>query len=243
MDELFTQQHISQQFNADLRDLRNQVLNMGGLVEEQLMNAITALTTNDRELGEQVYKNDYQVNAMEVAIDEESTRILVLRQPAAKDLRLVMAVVKTITDLERIGDEAKQIAHMAAYKTPEDVQPKHYIAINHLGDHTRQMLHSALDSFARIDVELAVQVIQEDLKVDHEYENVSRQLITYMMEDPRTIPMALNIMWSARALERAADHAKNICEYVIYFVKGRDIRHTSLEIIERQVVKFGSAEM
>jgi phosphate transport system protein len=225
--EEFTQQHISQQFNADLRDLRNQVLNMGGLVEEQLANAIAALTTNDRELGEQVYRNDYKVNALEVAIDEESTRILVLRQPAAKDLRLVTAVVKTITDLERIGDEAKQVAHMAAYKTPEDVQCRHYVAIGHLGEHTKRMLHNALDSFARMDVEMAIQVIQEDLKVDHEYESVSRQLITYMMEDPRAIPMALNIMWSARALERAADHAKNICEYVIYFVRGRDIRHTS----------------
>ncbi len=145
------------------------------------------------------------VNALEVAIDEESTRILAIRQPTARDLRLVMAVIKTIPDLERIGDQAGRIAHIALQMLGE-TQAKHFVAISHLGNHVRQMLHDALDAFARIDVETALQVIHEDLKVDQEYDKMSRQLLTYMMEEPRTIPIVLNIMWSARALERIAAH-------------------------------------
>lgn len=227
------QHHISQQFDIELRELRNQVLSMGGMVEEQLANAIKALTTNDAELGEQVYASDYKVNALEVAIDEQSTHILVRRQPTASDLRLVMAVVKTITDLERVGDEAKRIAHLTAQGNYH-MQTKYYVALNHLGAHVQGMLHGTLDSFARMDVDTALQIIHEDIKVDYEYESLSRQLITYMMEDPRAIPVALNVMWSARALERIADHSCNVCEYVIYFVKGKDVRHTSLEQVDEQ---------
>lgn len=230
--ENLTQHHISQQFDIELRELRHQVLSMGGMVEEQLAKAIIALTTNDAELGEQVYASDYKVNALEVAIDEHSTHILVRRQPTASDLRLVMAVVKTITDLERIGDEAKRIAHLSIGS--ENMQTKYCVAVSHLGDHVQRMLHGTLDSFARMDIDTALQILHEDIKVDYEYENLSRQLITYMMEDPRAIPLALNILWSARALERIADHSCNVCEYVIYFVKGKDVRHTSLEQVDQQ---------
>lgn len=232
-EEEFTQHHISQQFNLELRELRNQVLSMGGLVEEQLSNAVIALTTNDQQLAKRVYSNDYKINALEVAIDEESTRILARRQPTASDLRLVMAVVKTIPDLERIGDQAERIAHMAL-QMPNETQAKHFVTINHLGEQVRQMLHDALDAFARLDVEMALQVMREDRKIDHESDSIYRQLITYMMEDPRAIPIALNIMWSARALERIAAHSCNICEYLIYFVKGKDVRHISLEQVEKQ---------
>jgi len=232
MNEEELQHHISQQFNIELRELRNQVLGMGGLVEEQLTNALIALTTNDQQLARRVYTNDYKINALEVAIDEESTRILARRQPTASDLRLVMAVVKAIPELERIGDQAERIAHMALQMSVEP-QAKHFVAVNHLGEHVRQMLHDALDAFARIDVEMALQVIREDQKVDHESDSVYRQLITYMMEDARAIPMALNIMWSARALERVAAHSRNICEYLIYFVRGKDVRHISLEQVEQ----------
>jgi phosphate transport system protein len=231
--ENLTQHHISQQFDIELRELRNQVLSMGGMVEEQLANALTAFTTNNAELGEQVYASDYKVNALEVAIDEHSTHILVRRQPTASDLRLVMAVVKTITDLERIGDEAKRIAHLSIQGN-EDMRTKYCVAINHLGEHVQRMLHGTLDSFARLDVDTALKILHEDVKVDYEYESLSRQLITYMMEDPRAIPVALNIMWSARALERIADHSCNVCEYVIYLVRGKDIRHTSLEQVDQQ---------
>jgi phosphate transport system protein len=231
MEEDLIQHHISQKFNIELRELRNQVLSMGGLVEEQLTNALTALFTQDYQLAKRVYSNDYKINALEVAIDEESTRILAIRQPTASDLRLVMAVVKIIPDLERIGDEAEHIARMAL-QMQDEPQAKHFSAIRHLGDHVRQMLHDALDAFARVDVEMALRVIHETRKVDQEYEGISRQLLTYMMEDPRAIPMVLNIMWSARALERAAAHSRNVCEYLIYFVKGKDVRHISLEKVE-----------
>jgi len=232
-EEEFTQQHISQQFNIELRELRNQVLSMGGVVEEQLTNSLIALTSYDQQLAKRVYSSDYKINALEVAIDEESTRILARRQPTASDLRLVMAVIKIIPDLERIGDQAEQIAQMTLQMRGEP-QSKHFIAVNHLGEHVRQMLHDALDSFARLDVETALQVMREEEKVDPECDSIYRQLITYMMEDPRSIPLVLNIMWSARALVRVAAHSRNICEYVIYFVKGKDVRHISLEKAEEQ---------
>lgn len=224
MDEETLTQHISQQFSIELKELRSKILYMGGLVEQQLKDALVALTTNNEQLAHKVYSNDYQINEMEVDIDEECRRVLVKRQPAATDLRLVMAVAKTITDLERMGDQAERIARMAVIIHGE-AQAKYFIAVNHLGEHVQQMLHNALDAFARIDVKAAWQVIREDQKVDNEYDSLSRQLITYMMEDARIIPIALNILWSARALERIADHSCNICEYIIYLVKGQDIRH------------------
>jgi len=233
MQEALIEQHISEKFNKELRELRNQVLRMGGLVEEQLANAITALTSLDEKLAKEVYSNDYKINSLEVEIDEECTRILALRQPTARDLRLVMAVVKTIPDLERIGDQAERIAQMTL-QIPSDRGTKHFLAIRHLGEHVQKMLYNALDAFARLDIETALQVMHQESKVDQECDTIARQLMTYMMEDPRTIPIILNIMWSTRALERVAAHSRNICEYLIYFVKGKDVRHISLEQAEVQ---------
>lgn len=235
MEKTSLGQHISQQFNAELEDIRNRVLTMGGLVEQQLADAMTALVEGDERLADVIVKNDYKVNAMEVALDEECNRVLARRQPTAGDLRLVVAVIKTITDLERIGDEAERIARMARHVAEHEesrVQPGQ---IQHLGDQVRQMVHNALDAFARMDTALAVQVWREDDKVDQEYEAIMRQLITFMMEDPRSIPRVLDIVWSARSLERIGDRARNICEYVIYLVKGKDVRHTSLEHLEAQI--------
>lgn len=226
-------QHISQQFDSELRALRSQMLSMGGLVEEQLANALEALKSNDENLAKLVYNNDYKVNALEVSIDEECTRILARRQPAAGDLRLVIAVIKTITDLERIGDEAERIARMSI-QIQSGVQSRYYISIHHMGELARQILHDALDSIARLDSEAALNVIREAHNMDSENENVSRQVITYMMEDPRMIPMGLSLMWSARALERVVAHSRNICEYLIYFLKGKDVRHVSLQKIEQE---------
>ncbi|MBI5042191.1 MAG: phosphate signaling complex protein PhoU [Gammaproteobacteria bacterium] len=234
MEKMGIGQHISQQFNAELEDIRNRVLTMGGLVEQQLADAMLSLVDGDERTAEIVIKNDYKVNAMEVALDEECNRVLARRQPAAGDLRLVMAVIKTITDLERIGDEAERIARMARQVVDGEEVRVHPGQIQHLGDQVRQMMHNALDAFARMDPELAVQVWREDLTVDKEYEAIMRQLITFMMEDPRSIPRVLEIMWSARSLERIGDRARNICEYVIYLVKGKDVRHTSLEHMEAQ---------
>ena len=234
MENTSTGQHISQQFNAELEDIRNRVLAMGGMVEQQLADAMAAIVEGDEAKAEIVVKNDYKVNAMEVTLDEECNRVLARRQPAAGDLRLVMAVIKTITDLERIGDEAERIARMTRQMADGEEARVHPGQIQHLGDQVRQMVHNALDAFARMDPELAVQVWREDLKVDKEYEAIMRQLITFMMEDPRSIPRVLEIMWSARSLERIGDRARNICEYVIYLVKGKDVRHTSLEHMEAQ---------
>ncbi len=232
MNDTTLPHHISQQFDADLEEVRNNVLAMGGIVEQQLANALAALTENDVRLGETVVTNDYKVNALEVTIDEECNRILALRQPTAIDLRLIVAIIKTITDLERIGDEAEKIGHLAVQLADQGGHDK-FSALAHLGDHARSMVHEALDAFARLDVEQAIQVVKKDLKTDKEYEAISRQLITFMMEDPRSISRFLNVMWAARSLERIGDHARNICEYIIYLVKGKDVRHTSLEQMEQ----------
>ncbi len=235
MEKTTVGQHISRQFNEELEDIRNRVLAMGGLVEQQLSDAVVALVERNSQLAEVVATNDYKVNAFEVAIDEECSQIIAKRQPAASDLRLIMAVIKTIADLERIGDEAEKVGRMALRLSQEAESRKHYVDLGHLGDHVRQMLHEALDAFARMDPESAVKVWRKDLKIDKEYESILRQLMTFMMEDPRSIPAILDIMWAARAIERIGDRSGNICEYVIYLVKGKDVRHTSLEQMEKEV--------
>ena len=232
MDNVKLGQHISHQFDAELEDIRNRVMAMGGLVEQQLADAVRALSDIDAELAEVVITNDYKINAMEVAIDEECVQILARRQPAAGDLRLVIAVIKTITDLERIGDEAERVGRMALHFAETGGESKMLVGMSHLGEHVRSMLHDALDAFARMDTAAAVAVAKQDAKADREYESILRELMTYMMEDSRAIPNVVDVMWSARALERIGDRARNICEYVIYLVQGKDVRHVSLDQVE-----------
>jgi len=227
--------HTVKRYNAELENVRSKVLAMGGLVEEQLGDALNAVTSGDSRLGEKVVNSDYKVNALEVEIDEECSQILARRQPIANDLRFVLSVIKTITDLERMGDEAERIGRMAIQLAERDRPRGEYRELRHLGDMARHMLRRALDAFARSDVEAAVQTREQDTTLDAEYESIMRQMITVMMEDPRNIPRTLEVIWSARALERIGDRASNICEYVIFLVKGQDIRHTSWEQVQAEL--------
>lgn len=229
MDKRNLSQHISQQYNEQLEDIRNNVLRMGGLVEQQLTDAITTLVENDTELGQKVVSNDWRVNALEVELDEECTHILARRQPAASDLRLVIAVIKTITDLERIGDEAERIGRMALHLAEVGPHRQVMAEMESMGGHVKTMLRGALDAFARMDCEHAVKVARQDIEVDREYENIMRQLLDHMMQEPQSVPQVMDVIWAARALERIGDRSRNICEYVIYLVKGRDVRHTSFD--------------
>lgn len=216
--------HISGQFNVELESIRTHVLTMGGLVEQQLSFAMQALHNDDIDLAKRVVRDDHKVNAMEVSIDDACTRIIAKRQPTAKDLRLIMAIIKTITDLERIGDVATKMAYVAI-ESPSSKERQFNVSLEPLARQAIQMLHLVLDAFARMDVDAAAEVHKMDDKIDAEYEAVIRQLMTYMMENPKNIPNILQVMWSARAIERVGDRCQNICEYIIYFVKGKDVRH------------------
>jgi phosphate transport system protein len=227
--------HISRRFNEDLERVRSKALAMGGFVEQQLSKAVTALVDGDSGMGEAVARDDYRVNSMEVSIDEECSRILATRAPAAGDLRVIVAIIKAITDLERMGDECEKIGYIASRLASQERPADKYREIKHLGRIVEDMVHGALDAFARMDAEAALQVARQDRSVDEEYEAIQRQAITFMMEDPRSIRRALDVMWVVRALERIGDHAKNICEYVIFMVHGKDVRHTRLEDVESQL--------
>lgn len=222
-------QHISRKFNEELETIRQRVLAMGGLVEEQVVAAVAALVNGDAESAKNVVARDSLVDDMEVQIDEQCTRVLAKRQPAAGDLRLIVAALKTITDLERMGDESEKIARMALRISANNESSRSfkpvYGAIAHFGEHVHTILGKALDAYARMDPDAAMAVAREERKSDAEYEAIARQILTYMFEDPRHISPGLDVMWSARALERIGDHARNVCEYVVYMVQGRDVRH------------------
>jgi phosphate transport system protein len=231
MDNINLGRHISGQFNEDLENVINHVMHMGGLVEKQLSDSLTAVYDADETLAKNVLANDYKINALEVSIDDECTRIIAKRQPAAGDLRLIMAIVKTIADLERIGDEAQKIARVGLENFSGE-QKALLLNLDNLGRKVLEFLQATLDAFTRMDVDAAVKTHQSDEKIDREYEALMRQLMTYMMEDPRSIPQIMTVIWSARALERIGDRCQNICEYIIYFVKGKDVRHTTAEDIK-----------
>ncbi|MBM3373404.1 MAG: phosphate signaling complex protein PhoU [Betaproteobacteria bacterium] len=230
-------EHTLKQFDTELEDIRARVLQMGGLVEQQITRAIEALTSGNVALARQVMEDDHRVNALEVTIDEECSTVIAKRQPAAKDLRMIMTVVKTITDLERIGDEAAKIARMtiSLYGADRPILPR-TTEVQHVGDIAVGMLRNALDAFARLDLTVAAKVVRQDEQVDNEFKAILRQLITFMMEDPRTISHALDIVFIAKSIERIGDHSKNMSEYVVYLVKGKDVRHTGVESVEREAL-------
>lgn len=230
-------EHTFKQYDAELEAVRGKVLEMGGLVEQQIISALDSLVRLDPNLAKEVMENDKRVNALEVQIDEDCSHIIARRQPAAGDLRMVMMMVKTITDLERIGDEATKIARTAHKIYEEDRMYKpRFNEIKAMVALVREMLRTSLDGFARLDVSKTVEVAKQDELVDEQFRAATRQLITYMLEDPRTISMSLEVLFVAKALERIGDHAKNIAEYVVYMVKGKDIRHTTMEEMERETL-------
>jgi phosphate transport system protein len=225
--------HISSRYNEDLERLRSSVMEMGSLVERQLIEAVGGITEPDSRVMIRVAQEELRVNQLERSIDEDCSRILATRGPTASDLRLIIAILKTITDLERIGDEGEKIAAISVRLGMRERPNNRYRELRNLGELVIRMVHDTLDAFARLDTALALEVVRRDRTVDEEYESIHRQSITFMLEDPRSIRRTLDIMWVVRALERIGDHAKNICEYVVYLVHGKDVRHTRIEDIEQ----------
>lgn len=231
-------EHTFKQYDAELEAVRAKVLEMGGLVEQQIVSALEALVKADSKLAKEVMQNDHRVNNLEIQIDEDCSHIIARRQPAAGDLRTVMMIVKTITDLERIGDEATKIARTAQRIYEEDRMFKpRFNEIKAMVALVREMLRTSLDGFARLDISKTVEVAKQDELVDEQFRAAMRQLITFMLEDPRTISMSLEVLFVAKAIERIGDHAKNIAEYVVYMVKGKDVRHASLQEMERETLQ------
>ncbi|MCP5278485.1 MAG: phosphate signaling complex protein PhoU [Thiobacillus sp.] len=229
-------EHIYKQFDTDMEAVRARVLEMGGLVEEQVNKAVDALITGNAVMAEEVIANDHRVNALEVAVDEACTNIIARRQPTAGDLRMILTIIKTITDLERIGDEASKIARYAVkvYEADRMVTPR-YNEIKYMSGLAIKMLRESLDAFARLDVSGAANVARQDMEVDEEFHLITRHLITFMMEDPRTISTFIDLLFVVKAIERIGDHAKNMSEYVVFMVKGKDVRHTTIEELEREI--------
>jgi phosphate transport system protein len=220
-------EHSSRQYDLDLETIRSKVLLMAGLVESQFRDAMEAFRTGNVAQAEQVMKGDATVNKLEVTLDDACSHLIVRRQPAANDLRMVMATIKVITDLERVGDESTKIARAAHTIHARGIASiNHYETVRVISANASDLLHDALDAFARLDSVQAMNLIGQDAVIDHEFRSIMRNLITFMMEDPRTISAALDTLWVAKAIERIGDHAKNIAEYVIYVVEGKDIRHT-----------------
>jgi phosphate transport system protein len=229
-------EHTYKQFDTDLEAVRARVLEMGGLVEDQVSKAIEALVNQNGELAKQVMENDVRVNALEVSSDEACTQIIARRQPTASDLRMVLTIIKTITDLERVGDEAAKIARFTVKALDSDrIAIPRYSEIKYMSEIALKMLRASLDSFARVDPSSAAAVARQDQEVDEECNFIARHLITYMMEDPRNISLFIDLMFVVKAIERIGDHAKNISEYVVYMVKGKDVRHTTLEQLEKEL--------
>lgn len=234
MQELTTD-HISQQFNNELEQLRQHFLTMGGVVENQVQDAIQALLDANGSLAEDVKDKDSTVNQLDGLIDEECTRILAKRQPAASDLRMILSISKAVSELERMGDEAKKIANLTLNLINEGEAPRGYVEINRIGQMVSRMIHDALDAYARLDIDTAIKVAKQDRTVDQEYNTAMRSLVTYMMEDPRSISRVINVIWVLRSLERIGDHARHTCQHLIFMVKGVDVRHVHINDLANEV--------
>ena len=233
-----TDKHLSTQFDTELSGISTRVLEMGGLVESQVAQAVYALTHFSAETASQVLVLEETVNAMEVEIDRDLSSFIARRQPTARDLRLLIAISKTIANLERVGDEAARVARTVQRLINTGVSSRLRLPVADLKFESElaiAQLRKALDAFARLDVEKAVQVLKQDDQIDQEFEGLMRKLITFMMEDPRTISSSIDLVFVAKAIERVGDHAKNLAEQIIYIVKGTDVRHNSVEDVETMV--------
>lgn len=235
MENLHLDKHIYQQYDSDLEALRTKLLAMGGVVEQQIIDAVNSIENADSELAEKVIQIEDDVDLREVELDADCTTVLACRQPTASDLRMVLTVTKVTRDLERLGDEAQKIAKMAIALNQTGAAPGGYEEVRHMGALVQTMVRSALDAFVRFDADSALEVVRADKQVDREYKSAMRELMTYMMEDPRSITRAMNILWALRSLERIGDHSRNIAEHIIFLVKGTDVRHKSVADIEVKV--------
>ncbi|MFN4328371.1 MAG: phosphate signaling complex protein PhoU [Limnobacter sp.] len=227
-------EHTSKQYDAELESLRSQVLQMGGLVENQIVSAIEGLNASDSNIFQEVIRREQEVNRIEMEIDELCNHILARRQPAAVDLRSVLVAIKMIRDLERIGDEAEKVARMGMMiaEAGKTFVPK--IDLHRISNNAIAMLRKVLDAYARVNAVSAAEVVKADLEVDDEFKAILRQLITFMMEDPRTISRSIEILFIAKAIERIGDHSKNMSEHVVYMIKGRDVRHKGPDAIAQE---------
>ncbi len=232
---LHLSQHISKRYNEELAEVRSLIKEMGLLVIEQVEDGVSALINLDITLSKQVIVNDSKVNALEIKIDEACTHILATRQPAASDLRLIVSSIKTITHIERIGDEASKLGKNAIKIHRSKDSTGHFKELKHIGQMVVINLTRAIEALSTFDVNLAIEVIENDTEINEEYDNISRMLLTRMMEDPREIKNSLRILYCARALERIGDHAKNICEYILFLVEGQDVRHMSVNDIKERI--------
>ncbi|MFT4174172.1 MAG: phosphate signaling complex protein PhoU [Rhodocyclaceae bacterium] len=229
-------EHTVRQYDIELDNIRTRVLQMGGYVEQQVVKALEGLTEGDAMVIDRVIGNDHRVNELEVELDEAIAQIIAKRQPAAGDLRSILSVSKVVTDLERIGDEAKKISKVAKIlHETEAMTATPRVHLRHIGGLAIDLLRRSLDAFARLDIDAAGEVVRLDKEIDIEFKSVMRQLITFMMEDPRTISRGIDLLFAAKAMERVGDHAKNIAEYVIFQVRGRDVRHVGLEELQREI--------
>ncbi|WP_018411895.1 phosphate signaling complex protein PhoU [Methyloversatilis thermotolerans] len=225
-------EHISKRYDHELEGVRTGLLQMGGLIEQQIEHAMRGIIERDLALLDEVVANDKKVNAMELDLDDACNHLIAKRQPAASDLRVIMSVVKTITDLERIGDEAKKIAKMGRHILESEAIFVPKVELRHAASMAVDMLRRTLDALARMDLNSATEVVRQDREVDAEFKSIMRQLITFMMEDPRTISCGLDLLFIAKAIERIGDHSKNMAQYVVFMVKGRDVRHGGLAAME-----------
>jgi phosphate transport system protein len=236
---LHLDKHISRRFNEELEQVRTLVMEMGALVEQQVNDGLNAVLNADSKLAQKVIERDHEVNTMELDIDEYCTQILARRQPAASDLRLIVSVIKSITDLERMGDESVKFGRnaikLAKGNFAEEEGARPLVELRHLGKHVCETLNKALTAYAQMDVAAALEIIKNDDIVDEEFDDISRLLVTKMMENPREIKNALRVTWCARALERIGDHTTNLCEYIVYLVEGRDVRHASIDEIKASI--------